>query len=53
MFNKIEDFLFEKCFQTRPEATTELIRPELESIKKEQAEAKKMNTQQDSSTQTV
>lgn len=38
MFNEIEDFRFEKRFQTRSEATTELIRRGLESIKKEQAE---------------
>lgn len=40
MFNKIEDFRFEKRFQTRSDATTELIRLGLEVIQKEE-EAKK------------
>lgn len=38
MFNAIEDFRFERRFQTRSEATTELIRLGLEQIKKEQQE---------------
>jgi len=36
MFNAIEDFRFEHRFQTRSEATTELIRLGLEQLKKEQ-----------------
>lgn len=35
MFNAIEDFRFERRFQTRSEATAELIRLGLEAIKKE------------------
>lgn len=35
MFNAIEDFRFEHRFQTRSEATAELIRLGLESIKKD------------------
>ena len=38
MFNTIEDFRFERRFQTRSEATAELIRLGLEQIKKDQAE---------------
>ena len=41
MFNKIEDFRFERRFQTRSEATAELIRLGLEVIEKEREEAKK------------
>ena len=41
MFNAIEDFRFERRFQTRSEATTELIRLGLEQLKKEQEEQKK------------
>lgn len=40
MFNAIEDFRFERRFQTRSEATTELIRLGLEQVKKEE-EAKR------------
>ena len=40
MFDKIENFRFEKRFQTRSEATAELIRLGLESIEKEQKEKK-------------
>lgn len=43
MFNAIEDFRFERRFQTRSEATTELIRLGLEQLKKEQGEAKRHN----------
>lgn len=39
MFQKIEDFRFERRFNTRSEATVELIRLGLESLKKE-AESK-------------
>jgi len=35
MFNAIEDFRFERRFQTRSEATSELIRLGLEALKKE------------------
>lgn len=35
MFNEIEDFRFEQRFQTRSEATTELIRLGLEALKRE------------------
>lgn len=38
MFNAIEDFRFERRFQTRSEATAELIRLGLEQIKKEKKE---------------
>lgn len=38
MFNAIEDFRFERRFQTRSEATTELIRLGLEQLKKEMDE---------------
>lgn len=41
MFNAIEDFRFEHRFQTRSEATTELIRLGLEQLKKEEEESKK------------
>mgnify|MGYP005828638245 FL=1 len=36
LFQQIEDFRFERRFQTRSEATVELIRMGLESLKKEQ-----------------
>lgn len=36
MFNAIEDYRFEQRFQTRSEATTELIRLGLEYIQKKQ-----------------
>lgn len=38
LFRRIEDFRFENRFQTRSEATVELIRLGLESLKKEQEE---------------
>ncbi|WMJ85850.1 hypothetical protein [Anaerocolumna sp. MB42-C2] len=41
LFEKIENFRFERRFQTRSEATVELIRLGLEAIRKEQEEAKK------------
>lgn len=41
LFQKIEDFRFERRFQTRSEATVELIRLGLEQLKKEEEEAKK------------
>lgn len=37
MFQQIEDFRFENRFQTRSEATVELIRLGLEALKREQA----------------
>ena len=40
MFNAIEDFRFERRFQTRSDATVELIRLGLEALKKEQEEGK-------------
>ena len=41
LFRQIEDFRFEHRFQTRSEATVELIRLGLEQLKKEEATAKK------------
>ena len=38
LLKKIEDFRFEHRFQTRSEATVELIRLGLEALKKEQEE---------------
>lgn len=43
MFSAIEDFRFERRFQTRSEATAELIRLGLESLKRERQEAKAMS----------
>ena len=37
MFNAIEDFRFKNRYQTRSEATSELIRLGIEALKKEQA----------------
>ena len=39
LFRKIEDFRFEKRFQTRSEATVELIRLGLEALKREDEKA--------------
>ena len=44
MFKEIEDFRFEHRYQTRSEATVELIRLGLEQLKKEQAESKKKSS---------
>lgn len=45
LFQQIEDFRFERRFQTRSEATVELIRLGLEALKKElEAEKKKPAT---------
>ena len=44
MFKEIEDFRFEHRYQTRSEATVELIRLGLEQLKKEQAEDKKKSS---------
>ena len=41
MFKEIEDFRFERRFQTRSEATAELIRLGLDSLKKEREEQEK------------
>lgn len=38
LFQRIEDFRFEHRFQTRSEATVELIRLGLEALKKKQEE---------------
>lgn len=43
MFKKIEDFRFDNRFQTRNQATVELIRLGLEAIEKEKAYPKKDN----------
>lgn len=52
MFNAIEDFRFERRFQTRSEATTELIRLGLEQLKKEMEEQKKVQKNKPSSEET-
>lgn len=52
MFNAIEDFRFERRFQTRSEATAELIRLGLEQLKKEQEEQKKAQINMPSSEET-
>lgn len=41
LFNAIENFRFENRFQTRSEATVELIKLGLKQLKKEQEDAKK------------
>ena len=41
MFQEIENFRFEHRYQTRSEATVELIRRGLESLKREQQQAQK------------
>lgn len=41
MFDDIENFRFENRYQTRSEATVELIRLGLEQLKKESKETKK------------
>lgn len=43
LFQKIEDFRFERRFQTRSEATVELIRLGLEQLKKEEAKKAQKN----------
>lgn len=45
MFNAIEDFRFENRFQTRSEATAELIRLGLEALNKKKAPIKTEETQ--------
>ena len=44
MFREIEDFRFEHRYQTRNQATIELIRLGLEALKKEQSEKKKKSS---------
>ncbi len=44
LFQQIEDFRFEHRFQTRSEATVELIRLGLESLKKEHETAENNST---------
>lgn len=43
LFKRIEDFRFEKRFQTRSEATVELIRLGLEALKREGERAEDQN----------
>ena len=43
LFRKIKDFRFEKRFQTRSEATVELIRLGLEALKREDEKAENQN----------
>lgn len=43
LFQKIEDFRFERRFQTRSEATVELIRLGLEALKNQKEENKVEN----------
>lgn len=40
LFQQIEDFRFERRFQTRSEATVELIRLGMEQLKEEREQAK-------------
>ena len=44
LFQEIEDFRFEHRFQTRSEATVELIRLGLDSLKKEQRTSENLPT---------
>ncbi len=44
LFQQIEDFRFERRFQTRSEATVELIRLGLESLKKEHGTTESAST---------
>ena len=45
LFQQIEDFRFEQRYQTRSEATVELIRLGLETLKKEQKTSQNHNPQ--------
>ena len=47
LFSKIEDFRFENRFQTRAEATVELIRLGLEVVEKRKKEGKEKEDKQD------
>ena len=46
MFEKIEDFRFENRFQTRSEATVELIRLGLEAVEKKKKKEKEKEDKQ-------
>lgn len=48
MFNEIEDFRFKNRYQTRSEATAELIRLGLEELKKQQKKPQKNKPSADS-----
>ena len=52
LFQQIEDFRFEHRFQTRSEATVELIRLGLEQLKKER-EAQKKPTREETESATL
>ena len=47
LFSRIEDFRFENRFQTRAEATVELIRLGLEVVEKRKKEGKEKEDKQD------
>lgn len=47
MFQQIEDFRFERRYQTRSEATVELIRLGLECLKREKSSTDTKSTNQD------
>ncbi len=47
MFEAIEDFRFKNLYQTRSEATAELIRLGLEQLKKEEGKTDEKNTASD------
>ena len=47
MFEAIEDFRFKNRYQTRSEATAELIRLGLEQLKKEEGKTDETNTASD------
>jgi metal-responsive CopG/Arc/MetJ family transcriptional regulator len=47
MFEAIEDFRFKNRYQTRSEATAELIRLGLEQLKKEEGKTDEKNTASD------
>ena len=47
LFQEIEDFRFSHRYQTRSEATVELIRLGLEQLKKEQALPKEQTSKED------
>ena len=47
LFQRIEDFRFENRFQTRSEATVELIRLGLESLEKEERSERRSKNKKD------
>ena len=51
LFQKIEDFRFERRFQTRSEATVELIRLGLETLEKELETEKKAQKKKPAATE--